>query len=382
MKMPVMRIICVAILILCCSAFADVTMFRGNPAHTGVIPDSPMPRPHKDWKWRFRTGNKVRSTPAVVNGVAYFGSDDSYLYALDVKTQELRWKFKTGAEVSSSPAVANGLVYFLSNDNTFYAVDVATGKQKWMITTGPELKNEIRWDYFISSPTVADNTIYFGGSDGSVYAIDALKGTKKWTFKTTGKVRASPSVADQTVFIGSMDGIMYALHAATGELKWKFKCEGNEYFPIGEIQSSAAVADGGVFFGSRDGHIYALEQATGKLRWKKALDNFSWVISSPAVADGLVVFGTSDQQSVDAHDAKTGERKWHHDVRVNVLGSPSISKGIVYIGDFYAIVKGLELQSGKPVTGVMIDDRVVSSPVLVDGVMYFGADDDYFYAVE
>ena len=33
-------------------------------------------------KWRFTTGNDVLSSPAVVNGVVYVGSNDGYLYAL------------------------------------------------------------------------------------------------------------------------------------------------------------------------------------------------------------------------------------------------------------------------------------------------------------
>ncbi|MCH8349839.1 MAG: PQQ-binding-like beta-propeller repeat protein, partial [Chloroflexi bacterium] len=33
-------------------------------------------------KWRFETGDRVSSSPAVVDGVVYFGSDDGHLYAV------------------------------------------------------------------------------------------------------------------------------------------------------------------------------------------------------------------------------------------------------------------------------------------------------------
>jgi len=35
----------------------------------------------------------------------------------------LKWKFETGYSISSSPAVVDGVVYFGSEDNHHYAVD-------------------------------------------------------------------------------------------------------------------------------------------------------------------------------------------------------------------------------------------------------------------
>src|SRR5580692_3426354 len=61
-------------------------------------------------KWSFATASGVYSSPAVANGVVYFGSWDRNLYALNASTGALLWRYNTG-EVSSSPAVANGVVY-------------------------------------------------------------------------------------------------------------------------------------------------------------------------------------------------------------------------------------------------------------------------------
>jgi len=37
----------------------------------------------------------VNSSPAVVNGIVYFGSNDGYFYALDAVTGHELWVFKT-----------------------------------------------------------------------------------------------------------------------------------------------------------------------------------------------------------------------------------------------------------------------------------------------
>jgi outer membrane protein assembly factor BamB len=52
------------------------------------------------------------SSPVVANGAVYFGSGDGNLYALDSTTGDLRWKFKTGDVVHASPALAEGVLFF------------------------------------------------------------------------------------------------------------------------------------------------------------------------------------------------------------------------------------------------------------------------------
>jgi hypothetical protein len=66
-------------------------MSRGNLAHTGVYDAPGVPVFHKV-KWQFHTDGLVISSPAVVNGVAYFGSTDHNLYAVDIASGALKWR--------------------------------------------------------------------------------------------------------------------------------------------------------------------------------------------------------------------------------------------------------------------------------------------------
>ena len=95
----------------------DWPMFKHDPQHTGYT-DCEMPD-ELELLWKYKTGGPVASSPAVVNGKVYFGSDDYHLYCLDIYGN-LLWKYKTGSYVDSSPAVVNGKVYFGSNDGTIY----------------------------------------------------------------------------------------------------------------------------------------------------------------------------------------------------------------------------------------------------------------------
>jgi eukaryotic-like serine/threonine-protein kinase len=96
----------------CSAALAqNAPMFRGNLQHAGVYNSAGVPS-FNQIKWRFHTNGRVISSPAIVDGVVYFGSTDSNLFAVDAQSGKLKWKFETGSWSTSSPAVASGIVYF------------------------------------------------------------------------------------------------------------------------------------------------------------------------------------------------------------------------------------------------------------------------------
>ena len=104
----------------------DVPMFRGNAARIGEMPGpGPDPANGIQERWRFTAGDSVDSSPTVVDGVVYVGSDDGTLYALDAATGAERWRFATGDEVDSSPAVVDGVVFVGSEDGNVYALEAA-----------------------------------------------------------------------------------------------------------------------------------------------------------------------------------------------------------------------------------------------------------------
>src|SRR5581483_988033 len=118
------------IVVLAISALAqDTAMFRGNAQHGGIYDSAAVPK-FTEVKWKFNTHGQVYSSPALLNGVLYVGSNDHNLYALDAETGAQKWKFKTGSRVTSSPAVVGGTVFVGSFDGIFYAVDAATGQLK------------------------------------------------------------------------------------------------------------------------------------------------------------------------------------------------------------------------------------------------------------
>jgi len=414
----------------------DSPGFRGDSGHPGVYDIAPLAK-FSQLKWKFKTKGVVLSSPAVVGGTLFIGSADHNLYAVDVATGNQKWAFKTGSSVASSPAVAQGIVYFVSYDGSLYAVDAVTGQLRWKFQTGGEHRFAAKhlhgsqpvaetmpdpFDVYLSSPLVWQGSVFFGSGDGNVYSLDAATGKLNWKFQTGNVVHASPTIAGGNLYIGSWDSYFYSLDAATGRQRWRFKTgEDPEIHNQEGIQSSAVVADGIVYFGCRDSNLYALDADTGEKKW--SYDNKgSWVIASPIVYEGKVYFATSDSGMFRAVNAKTGAdiftlkfSGWP------TFSSPSIARGMLYVGShsgkLYAIDLGQQKtawefqtegarQNGAAYTnadgtpnyqaafaGDFYDDMVAgvrklmtvgaiySSPVLVDGVLYFGSTDGYLYAL-
>src|SRR5215469_5617065 len=135
------------------TAFHRDNMQRWNPYET-VLGVNNVGGLQLKWKNSIGSYNHVLlSSPAVVNGVAYFGSDDHNVYALNASTGAKLWSYTTGDIVQSSPAVVNGVLYFGSYDNSVYALNASTGAKLWSFQTGGDI---------FSSPAVADGVVYVG----------------------------------------------------------------------------------------------------------------------------------------------------------------------------------------------------------------------------
>ena len=350
------------------SAAAADTMFRANAEHTGIYDNGGI-EPTNTELWRFTTGGDVYSSPAVVNGVVYVGSDDKNLYAIDAATGKEKWRFATGSGVSSSPAVSNGVVYVGSTDKNFYAIDAVTGKEKWRFATG-------YWGW--SSPAVSNGVVYVGSYDNNLYAIDAVTGNEKWRFATGDDVTSSPAVSNGVVYVGSYDNNLYAIDAEMGTEKWRFATGSG-------VSSSPAVSNGVVYVGSNDGNLYAIDAVTGTEKWQFKTGRI--VSSSPAIANGVVYVGSWDKY-LYAIDAATGTVKWWFAMEGEVHSSPAVANGIVYVGrrlvnmyEIDAAMLAIDAATGTEKWQFETGNDLWSSPAVANGIVYFGSFDDNLYAV-
>ena len=131
-------------------------------------------------------------------------SEDGNLYAYSAASgEELPWSpFRTGGKIWSTPAVQNGIAYFGSQDHSVYAVDLRDGSQLWRYRTGGPV---------VGNPLLFSGKVFIGSFDRKLYALDADDGELEWEFESANWFWAGPVTDGETVFAPSMDGYVYAL---------------------------------------------------------------------------------------------------------------------------------------------------------------------------
>jgi outer membrane protein assembly factor BamB len=360
-----------------CQPAAAAAQFHGGPDRRGAY-DTPTVSKPSGMLWHFATRGPVWSSPVVLDGVVYVGSDDHHLYALDAKSGAEIWQFASDGAVRSAPAIAAGQVFFTSFDGSLYALNAKTGKLNWQVDMqagSPVVRQN--YDDFSSSPLVTGGSVYAGSLNpqAGFYAVDEKSGQVQWKYTAAPEdvVRGPAAYAAGRVYFGAGANLI-ALDAKTGQEVFRFQTGAAvNYAPALEKES--------LVFGSRDGSLYAISTADAHLLWKVELDPGAWVSGSPAIADGMVFVGTAEGRSLHAVTLAEGKPVWSFQARGWIWSSPCAAGGLVFVGSYDRKVYGLDAKTGQEVWELETDGPVVSSPVIADRILYVGSGDGNLYAI-
>jgi outer membrane protein assembly factor BamB len=325
-------------------------------------------------RWRADAGAAVTSSPAVASGLVIVGARDGKWFAFDAGTGRERWRLTTGADLplpwgyesgdryTSSPVIAGQVAFLGSGDGVLRAVDIATGKVQWQARTAGRIR---------STPAVSSNLVIVGDADGVVYAFDRATGAAKWRHETEGHtlhsgdfgydrrtIQSSPAIAGDRVFVGARDGFLYALDLATGTRRWRFDHK------ISWVNSSPAVDAGLVFAASSDGQFaQAVDAATGAEKWRVPT---ALVWSSPSVSGNRVFVGDA-QGRLHAVDKITGTEKWSYRAGGPIFSSPAISGGTLFVGSDDGGLYALDVSTPKPLARAVYWDSAYARAGSIPG---------------
>lgn len=217
-----------------------------------------------DWRtgeehWRVETSRRIRSTPAVVDGVVYIGGGDGWVRAIAAEDGNELWAFQTSGveldaesagfdrtQIQASPAVVDGTVYIGSRDASLYALDAATGEVLWHREDGSA--------WVVGSAAISGDRLFNGrSSSGNFRGVNRHTGEELWVQNAQGAVFASPTVVDDLVYVSSGAGWVWAFDIDDGSPAWGYR------LTRGGVYSSPLVRDGRVYLGADDGWFYAIE---------------------------------------------------------------------------------------------------------------------------
>ena len=240
------------------------------------------------WYKDMGTNRALEATPIVVDGIMFFTSTWSRVYAVEAKTGETLWSFDPEVPgewarkaccdiVNRGVAVYQGKVFFASLDGRLFSLNAESGEKIWEVDT---IIDRTRAYTITGAPRVAKGKVYIGnggaeyGVRGYVTAYDTETGEQVWRFFT---VPGDPS-------LGFEDPAMeMASKTWKGTNWWEFGGGGTVWNSI--------VYDpdfNNVYLGVGNGSPWTRE------------------IRSPGGGDNLFL------ASIVAVDADTGKYKWHY----------------------------------------------------------------------
>ncbi len=359
-----------ALMLLVIASTASATTFHGDAARTGNFTTNDKILPIVAWKQKL--SGLIGATPIYSNGHIYvtnwygWNNWNPGLYSLNADTGAIEWRNEniTGA---SSVAVYGNLIIVGNLSGHLYYVNVTTGAIEksllletspsyWGIASSPliynnsvyvttfsngtlwrlDLEGNILWEYttggeiaHYTSPAAYNGLIFFAGNESGIHKLIAIyeNRTLAWKFPVEGKITNSPSIGDNKVFIAT-DKRLYAI-SLNGNEVWNVSFKGS--------MSTAAIAYGRVYIGSSDGKLYCFNATTGDELWNFTANGK--IDSSPAIANGVVYFATNTPEgTIYAVDAFTGKVLWYYRLKppegsyFNIMSSPFIVNGRLYIG--------------------------------------------------
>jgi outer membrane protein assembly factor BamB len=235
-------------------------------------------------------GGAIAGAPTRYQNVVYAGSDDHYVYALNLVDGQRRWRQRTGGATLVSTPPGTGVVSAVSQDGNVYVLSAGTGK-----VLGKKAVSGV----VSADPLMARYDLYFGTSKGVVYNMPSFDPEVDttvdvgWTFAADGPVTGPPAVAGSgdTVYVATTRGTVCAIQPGglgnPGTQLWSYRVGG-------AVQGGLAVYNGVAYVGCADGYVYAIDILSQELRWQYKVGG---PVTATIVAKaGLVYVGTLGNQ--------------------------------------------------------------------------------------
>lgn len=372
----------------------DLFNTRHNPVETAITRDT-VGRLEVAWS---RPDVEVTSTPAVVDGVVYYGDWSGKLHAVNATDGSEVWSIQLSqGPVQCSPLVTDDRVYIGDMRAVFHSVDRATGSVEW----SQEVDDHPNANFTGSAVKTGDHILVGVASGelgeskddytfrGQMVSLDAGSGNVNWRVymteddETSGagvSVWSSPAVDEER-------GVMYV-------------GTGNTYEPPASPRSDSVVAieveSGEVQWVSQftEGDVYVLLQPP-----PQGPDADIGAAPNLFEIEGRDVLGVGDKAGVYAVlDRDTGEELWATQLTNGshlggVMVAAAYAQGAVYVAsnlwpkgfdtenifipdfddpDNTSVVFRLDAKTGEKMWETAVPSPTLGAMAVAGGVVYTG----------
>lgn len=292
-------------------------------------------------KWINDTRVAIFGSPAVSDGMFFFGDDAGILHCINAENGKNSWSFKTESRIVSTPAINQGKVVIGSTDGGIYCLDASNGMLNWKYSTAEAV---------MGSALISSDTVFIGGSDGCFRALQLNSGKVLWEYcAMKGYIEAKPVLIDGKLIFGAWDSFLYALDAKTGKLLWKWN-NGKERIHFSPAAVWPVAAHGKVFITAPDRFLTSIDINTGKVVWRT---NSHAVRETIGISDDRkTIYSRCMTDSVLAVDARANKHvlRWKTSAAFGYDHNPSMlveMNGLVIFGTKNGLICGVRARDGK-----------------------------------
>ena len=345
-----------------------------------------------DWAW---------STPGIYRPSSFGRSrivattvDGSRFSQPVLYSERLAWSISLGGMTTIyPPLLAQGTLYIATHDhimgagNQICAVDPDLGHILWQVP----LPNNVA-----SSMAYEDGRIFACDVCGRLYAIDANSGNLLWERQMFSMI---PNTFQQGVVVNR--GIVYicagntaiALRSSDGETLWNSPLSPGTTNP----SASTVIYDDILLSGTHWSNRYALSRENGQELWRQNSNGLNNCEAAPTPYGGLLYYpGFEYLVVVDPKNGKVVQQRKMETGTLGSASSPYVDNDIIVVGSsdrgLYAFSRDSLTQLWNFRSHAALaytvayakDDQqsIEASPIVVDQVVYVGAADGYFYALD
>lgn len=394
-------------------------MFRANHQRTGTYTDYGLSRlPNLKWKTAISLNtsplNQLDNTNlAVENNYICLSLQDGTLTRLDSVTGQMIWQLKLGDKIISSPTILNGVAYCVFQQKTLEstyeymsAVNLNSSQEIWKFELNRTTSFLFNFDVFLEqinpfkfaweiSPVIKEDTVYVNSSNGYLYALELSSGNQMWRFSDAVDNSISPpAIKDNTLVFASEEGKLYRLDANSGRSLWTTNFSfGNE---MGSEPICPAIERELIVLNNGGELVYAFKLENGEQVWTFSESNQSFYY--PTIAINSVFLRAYNNSNIYELDIETGRVSWIYNLESipqNLTDVIVIADGVGYLWDncslkaislygkeeiwrytIYSDFSNLDfLNSIKYLKGLQI-----SPPIIKNRELYFISGDGYVYA--
>ncbi len=160
--------------------------------------------------YRFSTESSIRTPAGYFDGVAYIGSEDANLYALETAGGRLLWRTTIGVPITRRPVVTEEDIYLVSARQGMMRLDRTTGQPQWRLPArGGWAEFNPAADYFLAANP---KYVYALDASGRLLVLDRRRGITLSGFDSRDFVFPISNDITDRIYLAANNGLIVCLH--------------------------------------------------------------------------------------------------------------------------------------------------------------------------